>query len=192
MYGNPVKSPFSSHSTGRGEASVNNHHIARGGKGESREEKRKSPVLSPPFSLSLLPAYAISCIHLLLFHPPHPTHTHTHTPISPLYVSISFAFLPSQSCFFHSCVPGGRLLKGRWNWMPPSQSFPLRLVGDFVLLEWVVTARWLIMIQNINCLSQSAMALNSSEHSGQQTCFCHTMQYIHVCSNTLWFIYDIL
>lgn len=39
MYGNPVKSPFPSHSTGRGEAAVNNQYIARRRNGESGEEK---------------------------------------------------------------------------------------------------------------------------------------------------------
>lgn len=147
MYGNPVKSPFPSHSTGRREAAVNNHYIARGGKGESGEKKI-------PWTLTTFLSLSASCLYLSMHSfssalPPIPNPPR----ISPLYVSISFAFLPSQSCFFHSCVPGGRLLKGRWNWMPPSQSFPLRLVQDFVLLEWGVTARWLIVIQNINCLS---------------------------------------
>lgn len=53
MYESPVKSPFPSRSTGRGEAAVNNHYIARGGKGASGEKGRKSPLLSPPFFLSL-------------------------------------------------------------------------------------------------------------------------------------------
>lgn len=158
----------------QGEAAVNNQYIARRGKGESGEEKL--PVLSLTCFLSLLPAYATSCIT-------------TWSCYAPLYVSISFSFLPSQSRFFYSCVPGRRLLKGRWNWMPPSQSFPLRLVGDFVLLAWL--AYWLIIIQNINCLSCSAMALKSAKHSGQQTSFYDPTQYIYLwCKHTmihLWY-----
>lgn len=161
MYGNPVKSPFPSHSTGRGEAAVNNRYIARGGKWESGEEKI-------PGTLNFFFPLTASCLrcamHSVLRSSAHPECTQTHRHISPLYVSISFAFLPSQSCVFHSCVPGGRLLKARWNWMPPSHNFPLTLAGDFILLEWGVTAHWLIVIQNINiCLWRSALALKRSQ-----------------------------
>lgn len=72
MYGNPVKSPFPSHSTGRGEAAVNNRYIARGRNGESREEKipcTRTTFLS--LSASCLQYFMHSFSPASFFCPPH-------------------------------------------------------------------------------------------------------------------------
>lgn len=61
MYGSPVKSPFPSHSTGRGEAAVNNHYIGRRKKGESREEE-PPPLPPPPILSQPLPSLSASCL----------------------------------------------------------------------------------------------------------------------------------
>ena len=82
---------------------------------------------NPLFSLcSLLPLFHA----FIFFCTANPTNPPCLT-ISPLCVSIPFAFLPSQSCFFQPCVPGGPLLKERWNWMLPSQRFSFETCRRF-------------------------------------------------------------
>lgn len=94
MYGKPVKSPFSSHSTGRGEAAVNNHYIARGGKGESGEEWRGE---NPPYShhlffLSLPPAYGYF-MHSFSPAPSRPQHPHLSSVCLNLFCFLALSLL---------------------------------------------------------------------------------------------------
>lgn len=163
MYGNPVKSPFPSHSTGRGEAAVNNRYIARGRNGESREEKipcTRTTFLS--LSASCLQYFMHSFSPASFFCPPHLSSVR----LNLLYfLALSVLFLLFLRAWWMIAE------RKRWNWMPPSKSFPLRLVGDFVLLEWVVTAHWLTIIQNINCQSRPATVLRNTKSWQQEHIF---------------------
>lgn len=151
MYGNPVKSPFPSHSTGRGEAAVNNRYIARGRNGESREEKipcTRTTFLS--LSASCLQYFMHSFSPASFFCPPHLSS-----------VRLNLLYFLALSVLL--------LLFLRAWWMIAERKVELDAslkelsFETFVLLEWVVTAHWLTIIQNINCQSRPAMVLRNTK-----------------------------
>lgn len=123
---------------GNEQAAVNNCYVAGGG-GEG-ELNGESPPQPPHFSLT---ASAVSPNPLWRGSAPPFTAPHR-TPL--LCMSQSLPLSSHLNLAPFTRAPAGQPLKGRRNWTPPSRSFPLRLVRDFVLLERCATAGWLTII----------------------------------------------